>query len=58
MATQLVRVAYEDPEGSVDLFDAERRNEFGETYCVALAILSDQVPAYWAEYLKAEASRA
>ena len=47
-----VKPAYEDPDNSVDLFDANRTNEFGQMYCVAPAILYRQVDEYWADYLK------
>ena len=47
---RLVKPAYEDRENSVDLFDADRRNEFGEMYCVAPAIIYREVTEYWDRY--------
>jgi len=52
MPRKLINPAYEAPENSVDLFDADRKNEFGEMYCVAVAILHSQVGRYWKRYLK------
>ena len=52
MPRKLVKPAHDDPNNSVDLFDADRRNEFGEMYCVAPAILHQQVNNYWIGYLK------
>lgn len=52
MARKLIKPAYEDPHNSIDLFDADRKNEFGEMYCISPAILPQQVNAYWIGYLK------
>ena len=49
---KLIKPAYDDPHNSVDLFDADRRNDFGEMYCVAPAILYSQVKEEWARYVK------
>jgi len=49
---KLVKSARVDPKNSVDLFDADRQNEFGEMYCVAPAILPQQVNNYWLGYIK------
>ena len=46
----LVKPAREDPQNSVDLFDADRKNDFGETYCVAPAILRSEVAERWIRY--------
>lgn len=46
-----VKPASCDPKNSVSLFDADRKNEFGEMYCVAPAILQDRVDSYWADYV-------
>lgn len=43
MARKIIKRAYDDPHNSIDLFDADRLNEFGEMYCVAPAILISQV---------------
>ena len=32
---KLVKPAYEDPHHSVDVFDADRHNQWGDLYCVA-----------------------
>lgn len=50
MKNKCVRPAHLDPDNSVDLFDSSRKNEFGETYCVAPAILIEQVDQYWDDY--------
>ena len=49
---KIVKPAYLDPEYSVDVFDADYRNEFGGLYCVAPAILSSQVDETWNEYVE------
>ena len=51
-ARQLVLPAHEDPHHSVDLFDRNRRNEFGDYACVAPAILYSQVRERWEAYLE------
>lgn len=50
---KLIKPAYEDPDNSVDLFDADRKNEFGEKYCVAPAILLREADGIWNDYLMA-----
>jgi hypothetical protein len=50
-AKKLVRTAKMDPQNSVSLFDRNRRNEFGELYCVACAILRSEVDWYWEQYV-------
>jgi len=52
MARKLIKPSYADLDNSVDLFDADRKNEFGEMYCVAPSILPQQVNNYWIGYLK------
>ena len=49
---KMVRAAREDQTYSVDLFDAERMNHWGEPYCVAPAILPSQVEQAWEDYLQ------
>ena len=49
---KLVRPAFLDAEHSVDLFDGNRLNDDGEMYCIAPAILPEQVDQYWELYLK------
>ena len=49
-----VEPAYMDPTNSVDLFDYNRENDSGEMYCVAAAILPEQVDFYWEEYVRLE----
>jgi hypothetical protein len=51
MPQKLVKPAYMDPTHSVDLFDSNRRNEFGGFFCVAAAISFDEVDSEWANYL-------
>lgn len=48
---KIVKPAYEDPNNSVDLFDASRENDFGEMYCVAPGILYEQIAEEWQRYL-------
>lgn len=50
---QFVKPAHDDPDNSVDLFDGDRKNKFGEMFCVAPAILYCQVEEYWEDYLRA-----
>jgi hypothetical protein len=52
--TKIVKPAFDDPQNSVDLFDGDRRNEFGEMYCVAPAILYCQVNDEWSRYVRQE----
>jgi hypothetical protein len=47
-----VKPAYQDPDNSVDLFDIDRKNEFGEMYCVAPAILEREVDQCWKNYVQ------
>lgn len=47
---RLILRSQSDPHNSVDVFDADRTNEFGEPYCVAPAILLRQVDEYWSRY--------
>lgn len=47
---KLIRPAYGDPDNSVDLFDADQKNEFGEMYCVAPSILLREVDERWNQY--------
>ncbi|MDD3813243.1 MAG: hypothetical protein PHZ02_01245 [Desulfocapsaceae bacterium] len=46
--------AVSDPERSVDLFDVDRLNEFDKPFCVATAILIEQVEDHWNKYVQAE----
>ena len=48
---QLIKPSISDHEGSVDLFDADTNNERGGLFCVAAAILPEQVEEYWEEYI-------
>lgn len=41
-----------DPQNSVSLFDMNRKNVYGEMFCVAPDILSFEVDRYWDSYLK------
>lgn len=50
---KVIKPAFMDPRNSVDLFDADRRNEFGEMFCVAPAILLHEVKEQWELYCKA-----
>ncbi len=47
---KLVLPSASDPRHSVDLFDADLHNEFGDMLCVAPAILREQVDEYWKNY--------
>ena len=49
---KLVKPSHDDPHHSVDLFDADRLNDFGYMYCVAPAILASQVNYYWERYIQ------
>lgn len=49
---KLILPAHEDPCHSVDLFDADRRNQWGELYCIRPAVLLAQVEESWQNYLK------
>ena len=46
----VVKPSHEDQSNSVDVFDADRVNEFGGMYCVAPAIHFDQVDDAWDKY--------
>ena len=37
---------------SVSLYDANRKNAYGEMYCVQSAILESEVPILWPQYIK------
>lgn len=50
-AKQGVRISVNNPENSVSLFDLNRKNDFGELYCVAPDILESQVEEFWSEYI-------
>ena len=52
---QLIKPAHGDPHNSVDLFDANRKNDLGEMFCVAPAILPFEVNRYWQHYKETEA---
>jgi len=47
---KIVKPAYGDPNHSVDLFDADRVNGFGEMFCVEPAILRSEVDFCWKRY--------
>ena len=49
---KVIKPAHSDPDNSVDLFDGDRKNEFGKMYCVAPAIQYCQVNPYWLGYIK------
>ena len=49
---KIIKPSHCDPNNSVDLFDGDRKNEFGAMFCVAPAILREQVDYYWDEYIK------
>lgn len=49
---KLVLPSRSDPKHSVDLFDADIQNEFGEMLCVAPAILPGQADEYWKNYVR------
>ena len=49
---KLIRPAHCDPDNSVDLFDADRRNDFDELYCIEPGILREEVPGYWDDYVR------
>ena len=48
---KLVLPSVSDPRHSVDLFDADLQNEFGEMFCVAPAILPGQADEQWRDYV-------
>ena len=41
-----------DSDNSVDLYDGDRKNEFGKMWCVASAISPRQIDKYWDWYVK------
>ena len=41
-----------DPTRSVSVFDGDRKNQFGEMYCVADGISPEEVERVWQEYVK------
>ncbi len=47
-----VKPSLSDPEHSVDLFDEDRTNEFGDMLCVAPAILPEQADECWNDHVK------
>lgn len=47
---KLVKPAHSDPEHSMDLFDADRKNDSGEMFCVQSGILPSEVDKCWEEY--------
>lgn len=47
-----VRESINDPDNSVSLFDSNRRNQYGEMYCVEPDILVSQVDEFWGIYIK------
>lgn len=51
----LIRSSLEDAEFSVDLFDIDELNEFGEPLCVAAAILPEQVELFWSFHTRSNA---
>jgi hypothetical protein len=54
---KVVQPAYMDPHNSVDLFDADRQNAWGDMFCVAPAILRREVEEYWQRYVKEQAAK-
>jgi hypothetical protein len=50
MARKVVKTSFMDPQHSVDLYDGDRKNEFGTMHCVAPAILPYQVDSFWEVY--------
>jgi len=49
---KIIKAAHDDPDHSVDLFDGERVNQFGEIFCVEPAILLSEVDSCWKRYQK------
>ena len=47
-----------DPKNSVDLLDIERKNPWGEPYCIALGILPSEVDTYSLWYRQYEEAKA
>lgn len=48
---KIIKPAFEDPCNSVDLFDSDRENDFGEMFCIAPSILSSQIDFEWKQYV-------
>lgn len=55
---KLVKPAHDDPHHSVDLFGADRRNQWGGYACIAPAILPEQVEEHWRRYVREEREQA
>ena len=51
---KFIKPAHDDPHNSWDLFDADRRNEFGGMYCIAPAILYSEVAWHWNRYVASQ----
>ena len=49
---KLVLPSVSDSKHSVDLFDADLTNEFGNMLCIAPAILPWQADQYWKDYVR------
>ena len=49
---KIVKPAYDDPNNSVDLFDGDRMNQWGEIFCIAPAILRSEIDFCWKRYQK------
>ena len=47
-----VRISINDPNNSISLFDLNRKNIYGEDYCVAPDILEKQIDEYWDRYMQ------
>lgn len=52
----IIKQSNSDPN-SVDIFDLDKRNETGGMFCVAAAILPEQVPEHWIEYVTGHGPR-
>lgn len=55
---KVIKPSKSDPENSVDLFDADRENEFGEMFCVNPGILPEDADAYWTYYMNNPSKKA
>lgn len=62
---KLIKPSVSDPEKSVDLFDADRTNgglagrpQHEGMFCVAAAILPQEVDEYWNEYIRTHGTQA
>lgn len=49
---KIIKPSIMDPKRSVDLFDGDAINEFGDMLCIAPAILPEQADEYWRNYAK------